>query len=174
MANIGNNNPFANIGNNNPPQLPQELPPLDPQIYQGVGANRIMRYNAFFGNFDVPVARNVGIAIGEENNNNARNYISRELGISQSIERNNILADALLNPNNFFQRANLSLRDIRDIVTNRYITTFGDLLRRGYKDSEAKKEALKEAKELYEKELTVHNEKFPRDITQRVIDKMRR
>lgn len=143
-------------------------------LYANPGNNNAVVYDTLFGQVSIAAPANAGAGnlVTFATDEPSQNYIRRELGITAKVQKNNRMINALTNPRQYLVDKNTDLLRMADLSAGRFRVTYLTSIQRGQKDSDAQSLALKEAKELYNAEMVLHRENFPKDVTKKLIEKV--
>lgn len=101
-------------------------------------------------------------------------YVSRELGISKEVVRNNRILKGLGDPASYLDAKNKDLYDIGQALSIVYSSEYVKLIRTGYSIEEAKAKAMSFTKAIKEFKMKEHEDTFPTDLTRETMNKLKR
>lgn len=98
--------------------------------------------------------------------------VSRQLGLSKEIVKNNRVLRGLTTPGAFLLEKNQDLVEIGKKCSDVYREILGIYSNKGYGDEEAKKHALEAARNRKKDLMDIHEMKFPTDVSKRSIGRL--
>lgn len=103
-----------------------------------------------------------------------KDFVPRELGISRMVVENNRLVTALTDPHEYLHQKNQDIHMIGEKLADVYQDQYVKYVNSGFSISQSRRSALQFAESLRSAYMHEHEIKFPVEITQKVMHKLKK
>jgi cell division protein YceG involved in septum cleavage len=104
--------------------------------------------------------------------NQMYDFVLRQDGLQKKILQSQNLSTGLTNPDTYFQSKQGDLKRIIDELFDLFEKVYQEELKRGLPHNKTKQNVIEEVNRVLDRELKLHYEQFPEEVTNRILKKI--